>query len=124
MDNHFNGDVVSMLLGKDGYTYINTCRHDMLPKGTKSNNFNDKKDVMIDLCSRIAGFEQPIVVIKYVHHLAESGKESYCVVHCSFQSAGSTNITSINALPELHLYAREHTKGGGDCKGIELNEVR
>ena len=86
MDNHFNGDVVSMCLGKEGYTYINTYRRDMLPVGTKSNNFNDKKDVMIDPRSRIAGFEQPIVAIKYMHHPAESGKESYCMVHCSFQS--------------------------------------
>jgi len=75
----------------------------------------------------MARFEQPIVAVKYVHHPAESEKESYCVVHVSFQSTGGTNIQSVNALPELQLYVRERTKGHGDSKrkwGIEMNKAR
>ena len=64
----------------------------------------------------MARCEQLIIVVKYVYHPVESEKESYCIVHISFQSTGDTNIQSVNALPELQLYVRERTKGRGDSK--------
>ena len=126
MDNHFSGDVVANHIGEKGYKCINTCRRYQLPLGTASRDFHYKKDVKVCYRSKVARFEQPIVAVKYVHHPAESEKESYCIVHVSFQSTGDTNIQSVNVLSELQLYVRERTKGRGDSKrkwGIEMNEA-
>jgi hypothetical protein len=46
---------------------------------------------------------------------------------CSFQSTGSTNITTVNALNRCGLYVHERTRGRGEKKrvwGIEMNEAR
>ena len=56
-----------------------------------------------------------------------SDKKSYCVVHISFQSTGSTNITTVNVLEKVELYVRQREKGKGGTKHIwfiEMNEGR
>ncbi len=47
--------------------------------------------------------------------------------HVSFQNAGGTNISSINALFEVDLYVQVNNRGCGDAKrvyGIEMNQAR
>ena len=127
MDNHFSGCAVSSHLGERGFKTINTNRRDRLPKDCKKEYFHHVKQVDVNHRSRMARFEQPIVAVKHVHHEEGSGKKSYCVVHVSFQSTGSTNIQSVNALPEVQLYVRDREKGRGEGKrkwGIEMNESR
>ena len=56
-----------------------------------------------------------------------SNKKSYCVVHISFQSTGSTNITTVNVLDKVELYVRQRDKGKCGKKriwAIEMNEGR
>ena len=47
-----------------------------------------------------------------------SDKKSYCVVHISFQSTGSTNITTVNILDKVELYVRQREKGKVGAKPI------
>ena len=126
-DNHFSGDPVASHLGERGYKCINTTRRDRLPRDCQKDAFHHIKQVDVNARSRMARFEQPIIAVKHVLQPAGLEKESYCVTHVSFQSTGSTNIQSVNALPEVQLYVREREKGRGEGKrkwGIEMNEGR
>ena len=126
MDNHFSGDVVSKYLGEGGFKHVCTCRQDRLPGECKKWSFHHVKAVEVNARSGVAIFDEPFVAVKYVNP-TEEGKESYCVTHVSFQSTGSTNIQSVNALPGVGLYVRERAKGSGSTKrtwGIEMNEGR
>ena len=72
----------------------------------------------------MARFEQPIVAVK---HVEPTSGEPYNIVHVSFQSTGSTNIQTVNALSEVSLYVRERNRGRGADKrvwGIEMNHAR
>ena len=54
-------------------------------------------------------------------------RKPYTVVHISFQSTGSTNITWVNTLQELKFFVRECLGGNGDSKRIweiETNKGR
>ncbi len=54
-------------------------------------------------------------------------KSCYSLFHVSFQSTGSCNISSVNALNELNLYVRKWEKGQGKQKcvwAIKINETR
>ena len=77
--------------------------------------------------SKAARFERPIVAVKEVKFPEGSDKNSYCVVHISFQSTGSTNITNVNVLYKVEIYASQREKGKGGTKrirDIEMNEGR
>ena len=128
MDNHFSGNHVASHMGERGYKTINTTRRDHLPRGGCTQDcFHHIKQIDVNHRSRMAQLEQPIVAVKHVRHPEGLDKKSYCVVHISFQSTGSTNIQSVNALPEVQSYVRERQKGRGSGKrkwGIEMNEGR
>ena len=124
MDNHFSGDDVDNYLGSNGYKAIMTRARNRLPKECKVDSFHHAKAVPVDARSKMARYENPVVSVKHV--TPEKG-DPFCVVHVSFQSTGSTNITAINALAEVQLYVREKERGRGTEKrvwAIEMNEAR
>ena len=77
--------------------------------------------------SRAARFEQPIIAVKEVKFPPTSEKKSYMIAHGSFQSTGSTYITTINYLDQVELYVAKHERRRGGAKqirAIEMNEAR
>jgi hypothetical protein len=65
MDNFFSGDERLIFLGEDGWKATMTCRHDRLPKGVPKIHFNYIKAAPANASrSKVARFEQPIVVVK------------------------------------------------------------
>ena len=73
----------------------------------------------------------PIVAVKDVP--ADGSAHAYQRVHVSFQSTGSTNLSTVNALDRVHLYLESEpgphkkSRGRGDDKRtwtIEDNEAR
>jgi hypothetical protein len=126
MDNHFSGDHVDAYLGEHGFKGIYTRQRGRLHKGLKE-YYHHEKQVDIGPRSRAARFEHPVVAVKEVNFPTNDGKQDYCIVHVSFQSTGSTNITSVNALDKVDLYVakRERGRGGGKRTwAIEMNEAR
>jgi hypothetical protein len=77
----------------------------------------------------VAQFEKPIVAVKHVKQPdsdTEKDKKDYILCHASFQSAGGTNISTVNALSLVDLYVQDRSKGRGQQKktwGIEMNEA-
>ena len=123
MDNYFSGDNVMNYLGERGYKATMTCRRDRLPEGIPKDAFHYLKGIKVDHRTRVARFEQPIVVVKHVEQEEGSEKKNYTLTHVSFQSTGGTNISSVNALSENVLYVRERKKGRGKQQrkwGIEM----
>ena len=74
-----------------------------------------QQKVKIDIgpMSRAARFEQPIITVKDIKFPPSSNKKDYMIVHVSFQSTGSTNITTINALKQVELYVTKRERGKG-----------
>jgi hypothetical protein len=75
----------------------------------------------------VARFEHPVVAVKEVKFPTSAGREDYCIVHVLFQSTGSANITSVNALDKVDLYVAKRERGRGGRKrtwAIEMNEAR
>lgn len=97
LDNHFSGDCINQFIGSNGYKSVLTVARDRLPTGQKK-YLHHIKQVTVDHRSRMARFEHPIVAVQKVDNPPNDGKP-YCVVHTSFQSTGSTNIATVNALP-------------------------
>ena len=55
------------------------------------------------------------------------GEKAYVRAHCSFQSTGGANISTVNSMREIQLYVKEKSRGRGEQKrryGIEMNEPR
>ena len=124
MDNFFSGDDVLKYLGEAGFKSTMTARRDRLPKGVPKKHFHHAKGVVVNLRSKVARFEQPIIAVKHVTPPPTSGLKDYTLVHVSFQSTGGTNISTINTLDSVDLYVRERNKGQGNTKrtwGIEMN---
>ena len=124
LDNHFSGDVTCNLVGTEGYKLVKTTARDRLPAECGKEYFHHIKQVTVDHRSRMARYEQPIVAVKKV--TPPDGKP-FNIVHISFQSTGSTNITAVNALSQVQLYVREKNKGQEGSKriwAIEMNEGR
>ena len=74
---------------------------------------------------KAARYENPVVAVKQFPE--GNVRKSYTLVHISFQSTGSTNITYANALRELKTFVRGRLRGRGDSKrawAIEMNEGR
>ena len=123
MDNHFPTKDVADFIGQHGFGQVSTIRRDRLPKECNKESFHYVKAVAVDDRSRMAQFEQPVVAVK---HVEPSSGEPYNIVHVSFQSTGSTNIQTVNALSEVSLYVRERNRGRGADKrvwGIETNHA-
>jgi hypothetical protein len=102
-----------------------TCHRDRLPEGVPNSYFHyDKIAVLPE--SKVARFQQPIVEAMYVAPTT-SGENSYVRAHCSFQSTGGANISTVNSMREIQLYVKEKSCGRGEQKrkcGIEMNELR
>lgn len=126
MDNHFSGDNVIRLLGEKGYGATMTTRRNRLCTEVPNKYFHHKKEA-VTARSKAARFEHPIVAVKTARHPEGSTAKDYRVVITSFQSTGSTNITTLNALNKCSLYVVEKQRGRGASKrkwGIEMNEAR
>ena len=126
MDNHFSGEHVNEFLGENGYKTIHTTTRGRLEKDLKQ-HYHHQNGVEVGPRSKSARFEHPIIAVKKVKFPGGSDKNSYCVVHISFQSTGSTNITTVNVLGKVELYVRHREKGKGETKriwDIEMNEGR
>ena len=81
----------------------------------------------VDHRSKVARFEHPIIAVKHVTANSATGAKPYTLTHCTFQSTGGTNISSVNALSEVGLYVHERNRGRGENKRrwvIEMNEAR
>jgi hypothetical protein len=127
MDNFFSGDEILKYLGEAGFKSTMTARRDRLPKDVPKKHFHHAKGVVVNLRSKVARLEQPIIAVKYVTQPPISEKQDYTLVHVSFQSTGGTNISTINTLDSVDLYVRERNKGQGNTKrtwGIEMNFAR
>ena len=125
MDNHFLGENVVHLIRKLGYKATMTTRRNRLVAGVDNKYLHHKK-VEVSARTRAARFEMPIVLVKEVK-AREGDAQDYRVVVVSFQSTGSTNITTVNALKKVGLYVKERTRGRGNRKrkwAIEMNEGR
>jgi len=126
MDNHFSGDAVIAMLGERGFKGTCTTRRDRLVKGVPNKYFHHTKETVNDR-SKAARFHNPIVAVKTVTQPRRSDKKNYRMVVVSFQSTGSTNITTVNALDRVGLYVAERQRGRNESKrkwGIEMNEAR
>ena len=127
MDNHFSGDHVCKYIGEKGYKATMTCRRDRLPQTIDKKYLHHKKDISVDYRTKAARFMHPIVAVKDVLQPPGSEAKDYSLCHVSFQSTGSTNISTVNALDKVELYVRKRCKGRGKTKrtwGIEMNEGR
>lgn len=127
-DNHFSGDPVMGWLGENGYGGLMTCRRDRLPHDIEKKYLHHIKqqETQSQRC-KVARYEKPIIFTKHVKEDAEHGKRSYSRAHVSFQSTGTTNISTVNSLNSCSLYVRTKERGRGQNKrawGIEMNEGR
>jgi hypothetical protein len=66
MDNFFSGDEVLTFLGERGWKATMTCRRDRLPRKVPKSYFNFIKAAPVNIRSKAARFEQPIVAVKNV----------------------------------------------------------
>ena len=126
MDNHFSGKNVDHHLGSNGYNGVYTSACGRLQASVQK-YYHHVKAVNVGPHSRAARFANPVVAVKEVVGDGSIGNESYRVVHVSFQSTGSTDITTVNTLDEVDLYVRQREKGRASTKriwAIEMNEGR
>lgn len=107
IDNHFIGKVVEDLLGSAGMSGVFTCWCNCLPRVCMKQSFHYLKQVEVNQCSRVAWFAKPIFAVKHVKQLLESTKKDIICGHVSFQSTGSCNISTVNALDTVNLYCRK-----------------
>ncbi len=125
MDNYFSGDDILKYIVERGWKATMMCRHDRLPKDVPGHHFHNLKGKAVDLRSKVAHFEQPIIAVKRVP--GNQTCKEYIMTHISFQLIGGTNMSSVNALSKVGPYVRECNKGRGDQKrqwGIKMNEAR
>ncbi len=119
MDNHFSGDDVLRYLGEGGWKETMTCRRDCLPKSVPRKYFNFIKAAPVNIRSKVAQFERPIIAVKKVKHQDSDrqcdDKKDYVLCHVSFQfqSTRGTNISMVNALLLVDLYVCDCSKGRG-----------
>jgi hypothetical protein len=122
-----------------------TCMRDRLPRNVPKSYFNFIKAAPVNIRSNAARFEQSIIAVKNVKQPKEISskekakgkgttavlddepvleKKDYVICHVLFQSAGGTNITSVNAFSSVELYVHERNTGKEKRSwGIEMNEA-
>ena len=118
-DNYFSGQAIMDYAAEEGFGMTSTCRRDRLPQGVPGKYFH-KEATGTNARSRHSRFENPI----FLWNRRENGS---ILQHCSFQSTGPTNISSVNALNGCHLYASTKERGRSMRKfkwAIEMNEPR
>ena len=72
------------------------------------------------------GLGWQVCAVNYCSEPREIATKFGTLTHVSFQSAGGTNKSSVNALLEVELYVRERNKGRGHLKrwwAIEMNNA-
>ena len=112
-DNYFSGDEIMNYLGERGYGAIMTSRRDQLPKEFDKCFLHYKK-MSVDSRNKVARFLAPITAVRCVP--ATDNNKAYVRTHVSFQSTGSTNISTINALNCNKLYVVKKDRGDGKEK--------
>ena len=125
-DNFFLGDEIMEHLGKLGFGCTMTCRRDRLPGGLDKTYFHHERNAVSKI-KKGARFLQPIAAIKTVVASADEGGKLYSRVYVSFQSTGSTNISTVNALNSNNLSIVNKERGVGVNKriwGIEMCDAR
>ncbi len=93
-----------------------------MPKQVDKKYFNHIKGAPVNERSKVARFEQPMIAVRHVQGDPRSDKKAYTLTHCSFQSTGGTNISSVDALSEI---IRERNMGRGSDKrtcAIKMNQ--
>jgi len=123
-DNYFSGDAIMNHLGRKGFGATMTCRRDRLPGGVPKQRFHFEKGKVTSR-SRVARFLEPITVTKSFP--ADADNKEYTRAHVSFQSAGSTNFSTVNALNSCRLFVSERKRGNGRDERkwvIEMNDAR
>lgn len=123
-DNHFSGKILDYM-GERGWKGTMTTRRDRLPVNKKY--LHHKKETPINQVSKVARYENPVILVKHSTPPEGSELKPYTRTHCSFQSTGSCNISMVNACQEIGLYVRPKERGRGNDKriwGIEDNEAR
>ena len=115
MDNFFSGDEVVKFPGENGFKCTMTCRRDRLPKLVPKQYFHHAKGVLVNLRSKAARFEEPIIAVKHVTQPKSSDKQDYTLVHTSFQSTGGTNISTVNTYTK-EIRGKEIPRGRGELK--------
>ena len=66
MDNYFSGDDILKYIVERGWKATMMCRHDRLPKDVPGHHFHNLKGKAVDLRSKVAHFEQPIIAVKRI----------------------------------------------------------
>ena len=123
-DNYFSGDAIMDYLGRKGFGATMTCRRDRLPAGVPKHRFHYEKGRVTE-SSRVARFLEPITATKSFP--ADTVNKEYTRAHVSFQSTGSTNFSTVNALNSCRLFLSEPKRGSGRDERkwvIEMNEAR
>lgn len=123
-DNFFSGDEIMDHIGQLGFAATMTCRRDRLPTGVPKSYFHHER-ILVDARSKAARFIQPITAVKKFPQVGEN--KAYTRTHVSFQSTGSTNLSSVNAVKSNQLYIIQKERGVGIQKrkwGVESNNKR
>lgn len=118
-DNYFQNDRVMDYLGWLGFGGIFTSARNSLPKDIKSQHLHKEQTDPKNKPAKVARFAQPIVAVKKT--------DTFKRVHVSFQSTSSCNISTVNALNELHNFCELRERGRGRGKRhwvIEMNHAR
>ncbi|CAJ1953548.1 unnamed protein product [Cylindrotheca closterium] len=124
LDNFFSGDETLDHLGELGFAATMTSRRDRLPAGVPKHHFHHEKGPVDDR-SKAARFIHPITCVKKFPQDGE--KKAYTRTHVSFQSTGSTNFSTVNAINSSRLYVVKKERGVGKEKriwGVENNPAR
>ena len=99
-NNFFFDDKMLDWIDENGYSVIGTCARNLLPGDIDKKYLHAEKHQSRCPYSKVARFTEPIVAVK--------NRDGYQYVHVSFQSASSTNITTVNCLNECKLFAEIH----------------
>src|SRR5210317_1896359 len=124
-DNYFSGDSIMNYLGGKGFGATMTCRRDRFPEGVTKDFFHWERGKKITEASRVARYCQPITAVKSFP--ADGTNKAFTRAHVSFQSTGSTNLSTVNAINSNCLFVAERRRGTGDELrrwGIEMNAAR
>ena len=124
-DNYFSGETILNYLGQKGFGATMTCRKDRFPAGVPKIYFHHERGNGVTERSRVARYCNPITLVKSFP--AKDDHKAYTRTHVSFQSTGSTNLSSVNALNSNGLFIAEKKRGTGDELrrwGIEMNAAR
>ena len=136
LDNHFSGDKIINWLGTNGFAATMTCRRDRLP-ATIPGKYLHKEKTDASKVTKVARYLEPVVAIKIVKKTDEvpatattpaiPEKKGYTLIHASFQSTSSTNISGVNNINSCKTTIHKRERGRGKNKrvwGIEMNEAR